>query len=225
MVRNLTVADPSNWRPRAPRTGMPPYRDGVSRPLPLQFLRSASDVAQLPEATVEVALVGRSNVGKSSLVNALAGRKQLAKTSKTPGATRLINVFELEPSGSGRWLVDLPGYGYAKVSHAERERWRPMIEGYLTGRPSLLAVLVLIDAEVGPTALDLQTVEWFRHLDTPVRFVATKSDKVPSSKRRTRRADLAGRLGLHATDIAWVSAAKSHGIDDFRAEVFDLLSQ
>lgn len=192
-------------------------------PLPLQFLRSASSVEQLPEAVAEVALVGRSNVGKSSLVNVLAQRKQLAKTSKTPGATRLINVFELAPAGSGHWLVDLPGYGYAKVSHAERDRWRPMIEGYLTGRPSLVAVLVLIDGEVGPTKLDLQTVQWFQQLGMPVRFVATKGDKVGSSRRPARRADLAAKLGVAKADVLWVSASKGWGVDELRAALRELL--
>jgi GTP-binding protein len=195
----------------------------VSGPLVLHFLRSASTVEQLPEAVSEVALVGRSNVGKSSLVNALAGRKQLAKTSKTPGATRLLNVFEMAPKGSGRWLVDLPGYGYAKVSHAERDRWRPMIEGYLTGRATLAAVLVLIDAEVGPTPLDLQTVEWFRYLDTPVQFVATKGDKVRSSRRATRKADLASKLGVPKGEVLWVSASKGWGLDELRLELRRLL--
>jgi GTP-binding protein len=195
----------------------------VSGPLVLHFLRSASTVEQLPEAVSEVALVGRSNVGKSSLVNALAGRKQLAKTSKTPGATRLLNVFEMAPKRSGRWLVDLPGYGYAKVSHAERDRWRPMIEGYLTGRATLAAVLVLIDAEIGPTPLDLQTVEWFRYLDTPVQFVATKGDKVGSSRRATRKADLASKLGVPKGEVLWVSASKGWGLDELRLELRRLL--
>ena len=120
-----------------------------SAALPLRFVQSASDVGQLPDAEREVALVGRSNVGKSSLLNALAGSTSLARTSKTPGATRLINVFEL--SGSpGRWLVDLPGYGYAKVSQAERRRWATMIERYLHGRETLDTVLLLVDGEVGP---------------------------------------------------------------------------
>ena len=151
-------------------------------PLPLRFVQSASRLSQLPESKVELAVIGRSNVGKSSLINALANRKKLAKTSKTPGATQLINIFELEPEGSGQWLVDLPGYGFAKAPKHEQERWRRMIEEYLTESPTLGAVLVLIDGAVGPTPLDLQTIAWLESVELPYRFVATKADKVKPSK-------------------------------------------
>ncbi len=104
----------------------------MSSPLDLEFLQSAAKLEQLPDARTELAVIGRSNVGKSSLINALANRKKLARTSKQPGATRLINVFELRPAGSGLWLVDLPGYGYAKTSRNEQERWKHMIDRYLT---------------------------------------------------------------------------------------------
>ena len=103
----------------------------MSSPLPITFLQSASRLHQLPDRVLELAIVGRSNVGKSSLINALANRKKLEKTSKTPGATQLINVYELSPEGSGHWLVDLPGYGFAKAPKQELERWRRMIEEYL----------------------------------------------------------------------------------------------
>jgi GTP-binding protein len=196
----------------------------VPGPLPLRFLTSAARADQLPEATVEVAVVGRSNVGKSSLVNALANRKDLAHTSKTPGATRLLNVFELGAPPPGRWLVDLPGYGYAKVSGNERRRWQQMIEGYLTKRPSLRRVLVLVDAEIGPTPLDLQTLEWLTHVGRPLRVVATKADKVGPSRRAARRRDLAARLGLGRADVAWVSAARGIGIAELRTEIAELLS-
>jgi GTP-binding protein len=196
----------------------------VPGPLPLRFLTSAARVEQLPDATVEIAVVGRSNVGKSSLVNALANRKDLAKTSKTPGATRLLNVFELGDPPPGRWLVDLPGYGYAKVSATERRRWQQMIEGYLTKRPSLRRVLVLVDAEVGPTPLDVQTLEWLGYVGRPLRVVATKADKVGPSKRDARRRDLASRLGVGRADVAWVSAARGIGIAELRTEIAELLS-
>jgi GTP-binding protein len=180
-------------------------------------------VADLPAAEVEIALVGRSNVGKSSLLNALARRRDLARTSKTPGATRLLNVFEVGPVGSGRWIVDLPGYGYAKVPGSERRRWKDMVEGYLVERPTLDRALVLIDGEVGPTPLDLQTLDWLDEIGLPVRLVATKSDKVKSSRRPARRAELSERLGVARADVAWVSAERGTGIDELRAEVVALL--
>lgn len=205
----------------APRPGQTGW---VSGPLPLRFVQSAARVDQLPDSMVELALVGRSNVGKSSLINALANRRELAKTSKTPGATRLINVFELDPPGSGQWLVDLPGYGFAKVAHTERKKWQAMIEGYLTGRAQLTGVLHLIDGEIGPTPLDLQTVEWLRHIEVPVLFVATKIDKVGSSKRPKRKADFSAALGVVKSDVVWVSAAKNLGLDDLRSEILGALT-
>ena len=190
-------------------------------PLPLRFVQSASRLDQLPNSTVELAVIGRSNVGKSSLINALANRKKLAKTSKTPGRTQLINVFEMEPEGSGNWLVDLPGYGYAKAPKAEQERWRKMIEEYLTQSPTLGAVLTLIDGAVGPTPLDLQTIEWLDHIDLPYRFVATKADKVRPSKSKARRNDLTSKLGVKKSEVLWVSAETGAGIPDLRTEIRD----
>jgi GTP-binding protein len=195
----------------------------VAGPLPLRFLTSAARADQLPASTAEVAVVGRSNVGKSSLVNALANRKDLAKTSKTPGATRLINVFEWSTPPEGRWLVDLPGYGYAKVSDAERRRWQGMIEGYLTTRSTLRRILVLVDGAVGPTPLDVQTVEWLEHIGRPLLVVATKTDKVGASKRERRRRDVAAGLEIDRGALRWVSAAKGTGIAELRAEITSML--
>ncbi|MCP3938174.1 MAG: YihA family ribosome biogenesis GTP-binding protein [Actinomycetia bacterium] len=186
-------------------------------PLPLRFLQSAAKEAQLPESVRELALVGRSNVGKSSLLNALANRKNLARTSKSPGATKLINVFELE-SAPRHWLVDLPGYGYAKVSPNERKRWQAMIEGYLTGREQLVGVILLIDGEVGPTALDLQTQEWLTHIGLPIIYVATKHDKIKSSRLKTRKRDLTAKLG-QAKGVSWVSASKGTGMAELRRRI------
>ncbi|MFN0026301.1 MAG: ribosome biogenesis GTP-binding protein YihA/YsxC [Acidimicrobiales bacterium] len=191
----------------------------MSGPLPLRFLSSASRAEQLGIADVEVAVVGRSNVGKSSLLNALANRKDLARTSKTPGATRLLNVFELQPTPPTRWLVDLPGYGYAKVSDTERRRWQAMIEGYLVDRPSLHSVLLLIDGEIGPTPADLNTLAWLRHIGCEFRVVATKIDKVGPSRRETRRRDLVGKLELSRADVSWFSAVKGIGLAELRVEV------
>ena len=177
----------------------------------------------MPATVAEIALVGRSNVGKSSLLNALAQRKQLARTSKTPGATRLINAFELGAEGSGLWLVDLPGYGYAKASKAEQNRWSSMAEGYLAHREPLRGVLHLIDGEIGPTGLDLQTVEWLDGLGLPVTYVATKADKVRPSRRGNRRSELAAKLGTDRGTVHWTSSTKGTGITELRALVATLL--
>lgn len=165
--------------------------------------------------------MGRSNVGKSSLLNALANRKNLARTSKSPGATKLLNVFEFE-NHPGHWLVDLPGYGFAKVSPNERRRWQAMIEGYLTQRDQLTAVLMLIDGEVGPTALDLQTQEWLAHIDLPIMYVATKHDKVKSSKLQKRKRDVNAKLGVDK-GVSWVSAAKGTGLAELRRKIVEQL--
>lgn len=185
---------------------------------------SGAKHTQLPESLVEIAVAGRSNVGKSSLMNALANRKSLAKTSKTPGATRLLNVYELQPEGSGKWVVDLPGYGYAKAPKHEQQRWARMIENYLVERENLEVVLMLIDGEVGPTALDKQSLEWFRHIGLPVKIVATKLDKVKSSKLGARKQELAKKCGVDKKDVRWVSAAKGVGIPELRNEIHVLLN-
>jgi len=187
----------------------------------IQYLISAADVKQLGVCHAEVAFVGRSNVGKSSLLNTLANHKQLARVSKTPGRTRLINVFL---TGADRWIVDLPGYGFAKGPAAERDKWQAMVEGYLTGRETLRMVYVLVDAEVGATKLDHQMIDWLRHVEIPCRIVATKCDQVKPSRQLAQRRDVATSLMLQPTDIAWVSSLKGTGIPELRMEVAGLLN-
>lgn len=192
----------------------------MTSPLQLRFVRSATAVGQLPESPCEVAFVGRSNVGKSSLINALANRKQLAQVSNTPGRTQLINLFVLP---TGACVVDLPGYGYAAVPGRIKQGWGAMIEGYLLERESLVQTFVLVDGEIGPTKLDVQMLEWARASRIPHTVVATKMDKVKSSKRQTRKKELAAGCGLEVGDVVWVSAAKGTGIDDLRSLVLDHL--
>jgi GTP-binding protein len=182
----------------------------MSPPLSLRFVKSADRLDALPPSPAEVAVVGRSNVGKSSLLNALARRNKLAHVSKTPGRTQLLNLFELP---DGTTVVDCPGYGYAAVSKAMRANWQQMIEGYLTGREELVKILVLVDGEVGPTKLDVQLLEWLRAEDLPFAVIATKHDKVKSSLREKRKKDVAAGCGLDKNDVIWVSAAKNVGID------------
>ncbi len=193
----------------------------MSGPLQISFVTSAKDVATLPETPAEVAFVGRSNVGKSSLINALANHKQLARVSNTPGRTQLINLFRLPNGGA---IVDLPGYGYAAVPGRVKQGWQKMIEGYLLGRDSLVNVFVLVDGEIGPTKLDVQMLMWLRENGVPHTVVATKHDKVKSSKRDTRKRDLSAGCMLEPGDIVWVSATKGTGLDVLRSLVVSYLA-
>ena len=161
-------------------------------PLQLEFVTSAKRHVDLPDSPAEVAFVGRSNVGKSSLINALANRRQLAKVSNTPGRTQLINLFRL-PNGAA--LVDLPGYGYAAVPAREQRTWQAMIEGYLLEREALQLVFVLVDGEIGPTKLDQQMLDWLRANGVPHQVVATKSDKLSNNQRGASTRIISNSLG------------------------------
>jgi GTP-binding protein len=190
----------------------------VSQPLDLRFVLSADRLEALPDARAEVAVVGRSNVGKSSLLNALADRKGLANTSKTPGRTQLLNCFALDAGDRPleRTVIDCPGYGYASVSKTTRAAWGRMIDRYLLERESLTMVLALVDGEIGPTKLDVQLLDWLQANALPHTVVATKHDKVRSSAREKRKKDLAAACGLQPADVVWVSAVKHVGIDRLR---------
>lgn len=191
-------------------------------PLQLRFLTSAKRHVDLPDSPAEVAFVGRSNVGKSSLINALANRRQLAKVSNTPGRTQLINAFALP---GGAMVVDLPGYGYASVPAREQRTWRAMIEGYLLEREPLVLVFVLVDGEIGPTKLDQQMLTWLQANGVPHQVVATKLDKVKPSRLAGRRQQLAGACRLDEGDVFWVSATKGTGLDRLQAHINALLAE
>lgn len=193
----------------------------MTSPLALTFVKSVTDLRDLPDTRTEIALVGRSNVGKSTLINALTNRKNLAKVSKTPGRTQLINLFVTNDGGA---VVDLPGYGYAAVPARVKQGWEKMIVTYLLERESLVQVLVLVDGEVGPTKLDVQMFDHLRDNDIPYQVVATKHDKVKSSKRDTRKRDLAAGCGVAQKDVIWVSASSGVGVDTLRNHVLSVLS-
>ncbi|MFP4513685.1 MAG: ribosome biogenesis GTP-binding protein YihA/YsxC [Acidimicrobiales bacterium] len=193
----------------------------MSGPLRLEFMTSATRIDQLPDTRAEVAVVGRSNVGKSSLLNALANRKNLAQTSKAPGRTRLLNVFALD---DGTALVDCPGYGYVSAPKATQAKWQQMMERYLVEREQLDMIMVLVDGEIGPTKLDRQMLDWLRSHQLPHTVIATKADKVKASARGKRQRELAEGCDLDPGDVVWVSAAKGSGLDRLRDLVRTWLS-
>jgi GTP-binding protein len=179
------------------------------------FLTSASEPRGFPAPELpEIAFAGRSNVGKSSLINAVVGAPGLARTSRTPGRTRLINWFRVEPPrGAPLALVDLPGYGYAKVSRELRQAWRPLVESYLTGRPALRAVVLLVDARRGGEEEERDLLEYLAEQGIAAQVVLTKSDKLGKSQRRPAAAAVRRELGL-ARDPLLCSATSAEGLDD-----------
>lgn len=185
-----------------------------------RFLLSETEPGRLGPSAAEVAFVGRSNVGKSALINALL-RADLARVSGAPGCTRTINVYL---AGKDRWLVDLPGYGFAAGPASSRAGWGAMIEGYLTGRPALRMVFVLVDAELGPTKLDAQMLRWLQAQGLPWSVVAAKADRVRPSLVGARKRAAASASGAAAEDLCWVSAFRGDGIRELRAAVWALLS-
>mgnify|MGYP000092786674 CR=1 FL=1 len=188
------------------------------------FVKSAPTVAHLePSDLAEVAFVGRSNVGKSSLLNRLAGAK-IARTSKTPGRTQMLNLFEVERDGLKFALVDLPGYGFADAPKAERASWMDMIEGYLTGRPNLRAVLVLVDVRRGVQEEDIEIKEWLEETSARVIPVGTKIDKFPKAKQKPALHAIASAYGVDRNEVIGTSGSTGQGIDAL-LEAIALLTQ
>ena len=194
----------------------------MSGRLPLQFVTSAAHIGQLPTSHAELAVVGRSNVGKSSLINAIGGSDKLAMTSKTPGRTRLLNQFSVADHGT---IVDCPGYGYAKASATLRHSWQKMAEDYLLTREELKRILVLVDGEIGPTKLDVQLLDWMRANELPLAVIATKHDKVKSSQRDKRKRELAEGCEVAPNAVVWVSASKGVNIDKLRSLILEWLHE
>jgi GTP-binding protein len=174
------------------------------------FVTSAAKPSDFPPPGLpEIAVVGRSNVGKSSLINTLVGQTGLARTSRTPGRTRLANWFEVDGTF---YLVDLPGYGYAAVDKSMREGWRPLIETYLEKRDVLRGVLLLIDVRRGAEDEELDFVPWLAGKKIPVVVALTKADKLPKNKRMLEIGKVKRALGITRDPIA-VSAQTADGID------------
>ena len=188
----------------------------------VEFLTSAVRKDQYPpEGVPEIAFAGRSNVGKSSLINLLTNRKKLAKVSQNPGKTRTINFFTV--NGSFR-IVDLPGYGYAKVSKAEAEKWGPMMEDYLSSRPDLLKVVQLVDIRHAPSAQDRQMYEYLQYYGLDGLVVATKADKVSRGEAAKNIAVIRRDLKLKKGDrVIPVSALNKTGTEEILAAMEEIL--
>lgn len=152
------------------------------KPTNAKFIASAATAASIPRETLpEIAFIGRSNVGKSSLLNSLLGVKGLARTSSTPGRTQTLNFFDI----NGEMIfVDLPGYGYAKVSQTERQHWGKLIEKYLAQRASLVLCILIVDARHEPSPLDLQMKSWLEHFGLSFLVVTTKVDKLSANEQK-----------------------------------------
>ena len=159
---------------------------------------SAGSPAQYPnEGFPEIARSGRSNVGKSSLINTLINRKGLARTSSQPGKTQTLNFYNIE---SELYFVDVPGYGYAKVSKKDREKWGQMIERYFSDRPVLRGVISLVDGRHEPTELDCQMIDFLHYYDLPILVCATKMDKIPRGKWNRTESQIRKKLALNPQD-------------------------
>ncbi|ALL02877.1 YihA family ribosome biogenesis GTP-binding protein [Streptococcus sp. HMSC071H03] len=177
-----------------------------------EILLSAANKSHYPQDEIpEIALAGRSNVGKSSFINTLLNRKNLARTSGKPGKTQLLNFFNIDDKLR---FVDVPGYGYAKVSKTERAKWGKMIEEYLTSRENLRAVVSLVDFRHEPSADDVQMYEFLKYYEIPVIVVATKADKVPRGKWNKYESVIKKKLDFDKNDDFIIfSSVNKDGLD------------
>lgn len=194
---------------------------------PFIFIKGCVRISDLPESDrLEIAFAGRSNVGKSSLINAVTGRVKLARTSNTPGRTQELNIFESEDAPLR--IVDMPGYGYAKAPKPKVEAWNKLIHSYLSRRPNLRRVYVLIDARHGPKPNDMSVMNELDTAAVSYRVVLTKSDKPSDSDLKKAIAatqkEVAKRPAAHP-DVIVTSSREKEGIDLLRAEVAQLLEQ
>lgn len=183
-----------------------------------RFEASYGKASQIPEASLpEVSFAGRSNVGKSSLLNRLVGRKALAKVSSTPGRTANVNFFEVD----GIYFVDLPGYGYAKVSKSEQARWANLIADYFAQERSFNLVVALVDIRHEAQKLDLQMLEFLREAELPFVVALTKADKLSRNKQEQQRSRLAKQFGLAREQMIVTSAQTGQGIDELKRRIED----
>ena len=187
------------------------------------FLYSAARPEQLREpGTPEIAVAGRSNVGKSSFINFVTGNGKLAKTSKEPGRTRLVNYFYI--NGGEFMLVDLPGYGFAKVSDEEKLKWAKLIEAYFKSPAALRHVFLLIDIRRDPSDGDVRMLNYMYHYTIPFTVILTKADKISRSQALDRRRKIASALKIGADNIIISSSYARQGKEDILTRIDEILS-
>jgi len=180
--------------------------------LSAEFVTSAVEPSQYPpESLPEIAFAGRSNVGKSSLINVLVNRKHLVKTSSTPGRTQLVNFFDINDYCT---FVDLPGYGYARVPASVKKKWGPMIETYLSGRKTLKGVVVILDIRRTPREEEHNLIAWLAHYSIARILVLTKADKLSKTKQDKQRAAVARSLALDSSELILFSAKSRKGREE-----------
>lgn len=199
----------------------------ASEPLVIRSLEFVGGMASAdgwrpPTELPEIAFAGRSNVGKSSLLNRLVNRKKLARVSNTPGRTREVNFFKVNGSFL---LVDLPGYGYARISKERHAEWRPLIESYLRSTSQLRGVVQLLDSRHDPTADDSQMLDYLGEIGVPTIIVLTKIDKLASKERQQRRTHIAAAIGVDDDQIIAFSATTGEGRNELAEAIETLLSQ
>ncbi|HVE31915.1 MAG TPA: ribosome biogenesis GTP-binding protein YihA/YsxC [Gemmatimonadaceae bacterium] len=199
----------------------------ASEPLVIRSLEFVGGMASVggwrpPAELPEIAFAGRSNVGKSSLLNRLVHRKKLARVSNTPGRTREVNFFKV----NGTFLlVDLPGYGYARVSKERHAEWRPLIESYLRSTNQLHGVVQLLDSRHDPSPDDLQMLDYLGEIGVPTIIVLTKIDKLAAKERQRQRAHIAGMIGADDDQIISFSATSGEGRNELAEAIEGLLAQ
>ncbi len=191
-----------------------------------EIVISCSAAAQFPVHDLpEIAFLGRSNVGKSSLLNALVQRKKLARTSSTPGKTRLIHFFRVETGKSEVMLVDLPGYGWAKVSRGERNSWQRLVESYLESRPALQVAMLLQDLRRDFSEDETLLLEWLAERHIPSVVALTKTDKLKPMRRKARVAAMKKELCAPTAALLSTSSQKGDGIDGLWRQIYQMIGR
>ncbi len=185
-----------------------------------EFLTSVALGSNLPnDSAPEIAIAGKSNVGKSSFINFLVNQKSLARTSSTPGRTRLVNFFTINKGEF--YLVDLPGYGYARVSDEEKEKWAKLIEGYITGSPMLKGVFLLVDCRLEPNDNDRLLIQFLYSMNIDCTIIATKCDKLSKMQRNIMKKKIANGLAVGEKDVIMTSSSAKIG----KEEVLNAIEQ